>query len=72
MIYSWKKVANRSLPNLHVLSVAEKEVGFIYKPCDDKANKNMWRGVVGIGDIARFAGHFDSKTRAMAFVETQI
>lgn len=57
--YKWVKVKN-TLPNLNVLHVNTVEVGFIYKPMDDKYSKNAWRVHIGIGDKTKFMGHKDS------------
>jgi len=54
--YKWDKVKN-TLPNLNVLSINGVEKGFIYKPMDDKHNKNAWRIHVGIGDKTKFINH---------------
>lgn len=68
----WNKVANRSLPNLHVLSRDGREVGFIYKPNDTKGDKNAWRSHSGIGDNNVFLGHVWSKADAQEKVEGAI
>jgi len=68
----WKKTKNRSLENLHLLLVDNREVGFIYKPKDTKTDKNAWRLHAGIGQETKFLGHEWSKTIAMTGVERHL
>ena len=64
MIY-YTKTISKSLPNLYVAKMADKEVGFIYRPENTKTDKNFWRGYIGIGDSAKFVGHSMTKDDAM-------
>jgi len=65
----WKKIPN-SLPNLQVLIIGEREIGFIEKPHDTRGDKNAWRCFLGIGDSAKFLGHRWTETAAKAVVES--
>jgi hypothetical protein len=66
LLCEWQRVQNRSLPNLNILKVNDVVVGFIYKPCDTKTDRNAWRIYRGVGDSAEFMCHNFSKTAAMA------
>lgn len=69
MNYHWKLTKSQSLPNLSVLIVGNQEVGFIYKPRDDKYTKNMWRCHIIIGTNTFFLNHAGSKSYAKKMVE---
>lgn len=62
--FKWKKVENRSLPNLNVLEVDGKDVGFIFRFKDTPSTKDMWKLFVGIGIDAKYLGSLSSKTDA--------
>ena len=68
----WKKTKNRSLPNLHLLLVDNREVGFIYKPKDTKTDKNAWRCHAGIGEATTFLGHEWAPSIAKTSVERHL
>ena len=65
----WTKIKKQSLPNLHVLTVNGKELGFVYKPRDSRTDKNAWRVHNGIGDATKFRGHEWTKKLAMMALE---
>jgi hypothetical protein len=71
MKHKWIRT-NSSLPNLNVMMVNDKEVGFVYKPKDSKTDRNAWRVHLGIGDVARFIGHQWSKNDAQRFLEAHV
>jgi hypothetical protein len=69
LLCEWQRVQNRSLPNLNILKVNGDYVGFIYKPRDTVADKNMWRIYRGVGEWAEFVGHSYTKTSAMRSIK---
>jgi hypothetical protein len=69
---TWKRVKYTNLPNLHVLSVDGKEVGFVTKPNDDKFNKNMWRVFKGIGYEACMLCHESGLPQAKQTLEKEL
>lgn len=54
---SWQRVVSRSTSNFNVLTVDGKEVGFVYKPKDNRSDRNAWRVHLGLGNDTRFMGH---------------
>ena len=72
MSKTWTAVQSRSLPNLQVLSLNGREVGFIYKPKDSSTDKNAWRCHSGIGDANQFLGHNYDARDARKMVERSV
>lgn len=68
----WKKTESRTLPNLHVLVVNDKEAGIIYRPANTRTEKNSWRLYTGVGDNSNFIGHEWNKKVAMKAVEKHL
>jgi hypothetical protein len=76
----WKRVVQRSLTNLNVLTVNGKDVGFIYKPLDGKPldgkpldgkrDRNAWRVHRGLGNDTDFVGYRWSKRDAQRCLES--
>lgn len=66
--HKWEKVNQRSLSNLHVLTVNNVIMGFIHKPRDSKTDKNMWRLYRGYGEKGEFLTHVWTKTDAIALM----
>lgn len=62
----YTKTVSKSLPNLYVAKMTDKEVGFVHRPKNTKTDKNFWRAYFGIGEAATFLGHSVSKQGAMA------
>ena len=69
MKHTWNRVKS-SMPNLNVLMVGDREVGFVYKPKDTKTDKNAWRVYLGIGDDNKFLGHAWSMVNAKRLLES--
>lgn len=66
---SWKKMPSKCLSNLWVLFVNNEAVGMIYKPKDNKTDKNAWRLYRGVGQNSDFLFHAWSKTDAVKLME---
>lgn len=62
-IFKWVKVKDAgSLPNLRVLEQSDgRRIGFVYRPRNDKFNKNLWRCHIGIGYDTKFIGHGETQ-----------
>lgn len=57
----FEKRKNKTLSNLHVAVVYGEEVGFVFKMRKSKGNENYWNTYSGIGENAKFLGHYKNK-----------
>lgn len=57
-LIEFKRVKSRVIDNLHVAFVNMVPVGMVHKPRDSRTDRNYWRAYVGVGDDARFLGHY--------------
>jgi hypothetical protein len=69
---TFKRAQKQNLPNLYVGTVDDKVVGFIYRPENNRTDKNAWRSYVGIGDKAQFLYHTWDINDAMEAVQLAV
>jgi len=53
---TWTPVKT-NLPNLHLLTIEGKKIGFTFNPGSSPGELNAWRIFLGIGENARLVGH---------------
>lgn len=53
---TWSPIKT-NLPNLHLLTIGGREVGFTFNPGSDPGERNAWRVFLGIGADARLVAH---------------